>query len=97
MSKRVSIGDLKARLSEYIAAAKAGESVLITDRGRPVARLAPLSGSGALEGRAAHLVRAGLARPPRRRLDRRFLEAERPADTKGRALESMLEERAEGW
>ena len=41
---RVSIAKLKARLSEYLAAAKAGQGVVITDRGRPVARLTPLSG-----------------------------------------------------
>ena len=33
------IRETKARLSSYLAAVRAGEEVLITDRGRPVARI----------------------------------------------------------
>ena len=36
------VADLKARLSEYLARVKSGEEVLVTDRGRPVARLVPV-------------------------------------------------------
>lgn len=39
---RVGIAALKAQLSHYLTMAKAGEEVLITDRGRPVAKLSPL-------------------------------------------------------
>lgn len=95
--ERVSIGRLKARLSEYLRRARAGEVVVVTDRGRPVARLAPLEGEAAVEGRVAELARAGLVRKPRRRLDLVDLGAERPADPTGRSLEAVLEERAEGW
>lgn len=97
--ERVSIGRLKARLSEYVRRARGGEAVVITDRGRPVARLSPLGASEAgLEGHLAGLTRAGLIRPPERRLDpAQFLAAERPRDSEGRALGSVLEERAEGW
>lgn len=96
--ERVSIGRLKARLSEYIRRVRGGEAVVITDRGRPVARLAPLTGAPELEGRVAELHRAGLIRVPERALDvKAFLAAERPRDPGGRALESILEERAEGW
>lgn len=65
----VGIRDLKARLSAYVALAESGETVLVTDRGRPVAELRPVGGSSALDA----LVAAGLAtRPtPRRRLPRR--------------------------
>jgi prevent-host-death family protein len=91
------IGQLKARLSEFLARARAGEEVVITDRGMPVAKLVPLSGASALEGRAAELVRAGLVRKPRAPLDPTFLERPRPADPAGRSLEAVLEERAEGW
>lgn len=37
--KTVSLADAKAHLSELVAQASAGESVMITRRGRPVARL----------------------------------------------------------
>lgn len=94
--ERVSVGTLKAKLSEYLSRAKAGEGVVVTDRGRPVARLGPLEGEAALEGRAVALARAGLVRRPTQRLDAGFLTASRPADPAGRSLEAVLEERAEG-
>lgn len=95
--ERVSIGRLKARLSEYLDRTRAGEAVVVTDRGRPVARLTPVSGATALEGRAAELERAGLLRAPARPLDTALLQAPRPGDPAGRSLEALLEERAEGW
>ena len=96
IKERVSIGRLKARLSEYLRRAKAGEGVVVTDRGRPVARLVGLESGGALEGRVADLVGAGLAQGPTQPLDPGFLETLRPSDPDGRSLEAVLEERAEG-
>ena len=37
----VSVRDFKDHLSEYLRRAEAGEEIVITSRGRPVARLAP--------------------------------------------------------
>jgi prevent-host-death family protein len=37
----VGIRELKAHLSEYVARAAAGEEIVVTDRGRPIARLVP--------------------------------------------------------
>ena len=95
--QRVSIGTLKARLSEYLRQVKAGQAVVVTDRGEPVARLVGLEGETALEGRAEDLVRSGLARRPVQPLDPGFLTAPRPSDPVGRSLEMVLEERGEGW
>lgn len=95
--RQVSIGRLKARLSEYLSRARAGEVVIVTDRGTPVARLAPLEGDAALTGRAAELERAGVIRRPGRRLPEDFLQVPRPSDPTGRSLDAVLEERAEGW
>ncbi len=39
--KHVNLADAKARLSELVDLAEAGETVEITRRGRPVARLVP--------------------------------------------------------
>ncbi len=44
----VGVRELKAKLSEYVARAAAGESVIVTDRGRPVARLTGLDTSAPL-------------------------------------------------
>jgi prevent-host-death family protein len=43
----VSIREFKARLSRYIRAASAGKDVVITSRGKPVARILPLASAKA--------------------------------------------------
>jgi prevent-host-death family protein len=40
--KAAKVSELKAGLSKYLARVKRGEQVLITERGRPVAKLVPL-------------------------------------------------------
>jgi len=57
----VGIRDLKNSLSKYIDRVRAGEEVIVTDRGRPVAKLCPLDAS---DDRLAGLVAAGVVRPP---------------------------------
>lgn len=94
--KQASIASLKARLSEYLAAAKAGEEIIVTDRGRPVARLGPISAIAQREARVSALVRAGLARPAARKLPADFWSRPRVADPKGRVLAALIGERAEG-
>ena len=54
----VGIRELKARLSSYVQQAKSGASVVITERGTPVARIVPIGRS--LEDRMEDLVEAGL-------------------------------------
>jgi prevent-host-death family protein len=94
--KTASVAEIKARLSELLAAARAGDEVVITDRGRPVARLTGL-GAEADDARMAELLRAGMVRAPRRarRADRPLPVALGKAlDT--RMLEALLRERDEG-
>jgi prevent-host-death family protein len=57
--RRVGIRELKARLSKYLRDTKAGYSITITDRGRPVGRLVPPDQS--LEERLDGMLNAGLA------------------------------------
>jgi prevent-host-death family protein len=72
--KSASISEAKNRLSAYIDRVRRGETVLITDRGNPVARLAPLEPGSRpnRDARVAQLARAGIlrlaAKPPLRRL-----------------------------
>lgn len=54
---------LKQNASAVVARAASGESVTITDRGRPVAQLIPLAGS-----QLQRLVASGRARPARHAL-----------------------------
>ncbi len=95
--KRASVAELKARLSEFLAVAKAGEEVVITERGKPVARLTGLPDSLSDGPGVEDLVRAGLVRLPRGRLRSRFLALHRPQDPEGRSLEMVREERSGGW
>ncbi len=41
--------ELKAKLSDYLGRAAAGETVVVTDRGRPVARLVPFDDISAVD------------------------------------------------
>lgn len=57
------IRELKDNLSRYIARAAAGEQVLITDRGRPVAALVPPPKESTYRERYEELVASGVIRP----------------------------------
>jgi prevent-host-death family protein len=64
--KTASISEAKNRLSAYLDMVRRGESILITDRGRPVARLAPLEPGSReqADSRLAELARLGIIRLP---------------------------------
>ena len=55
---RVGVRDLKARLSEYLRQVSQGQTVIITDHGRPVGRLSPVDQP--LDERLKALQDAGL-------------------------------------
>lgn len=80
----VGIRELKARLSEFVERAWRGETIRVTDRGRPKAILAPLPGRHRLdEGTAEGWIRPRSGRPPVRA--RRRFQARR-------SVQEMLEE-----
>lgn len=58
---QVGIRELKNDLSRYVRRARAGDEVVITDRGRPVARLTAVD---ATTDHLADLVAAGVVRAP---------------------------------
>jgi prevent-host-death family protein len=65
------IAELKALLSETLARVKAGEEVQVTEHGRPIARLMPLSGVNPAVA-TQELVRTGLVKPPEKPADEAF-------------------------
>lgn len=77
--KKIGIRALKQNASAVAAEAAAGETMLITDRGRPVAQITPLTES-ALE----RLAQQGRLRPPRRPL------SELPTPLAGPAVSEAL-------
>lgn len=98
--KRATITEAKNGLSALIDQVKAGESVLITDRGVPVARLEPATltvSSDADAGRLARLERAGLVRPGTGDF-RELLERPLAQTTDGSSVVALLlEDREAGW
>lgn len=99
---KATISDTKNRLSHFIDLAKRGETVLITDRGVPVARLEsaarpkhPGIGSGD-EERLSRLEKAGVIRVADKPLDLGWLD-EPPAKPLpgGDILKALLDEREE--
>ena len=58
----VGVRDLRNNLSGYLDQVKDGAEVIVTEHGRPVARLVPLEGEGVLD----RLIREGKVRPARR-------------------------------
>ena len=96
--RRVAISELKAKLSEYLKAVRAGEEVIVTDRGKPVARMAPISGPDETENRLRMLVRTGQVRPPdvEGGIDSELIAALRPRVPDAGVVEALLEERREG-
>ena len=61
--RTVNIAELKNKLSSYVGYAKAGETIVVRDRNRPVAKLIPFVAEGANEEDLA-LVAAGILRLP---------------------------------
>lgn len=91
-----SISELKARLSAFLDLVRAGNEVLVTDRGRVIARLVPVQGAAEQNSRRDLLVRTGQLQLPRSPLPKGFRKSRRPADARGRSLAALLDERAEG-
>jgi prevent-host-death family protein len=94
--KIAAVSKLKARLSEYLNQVKAGNEVLITDRGKPVARLVPISRTRGVGESLARMERQGLIKLGSGRLPKDFWAMPRAEDPKGLVLKALLEERKEG-
>ncbi len=97
--KTASITQTKNQLSSLLDEVKRGETIVILDRNRPVARLEPIrEASGEWgEGRLAELERQGLIRRAARRLGKRFWESPPPASGRGASpLAALLSDRREG-
>ena len=95
--KSATVSKLKATLSEYLAKVKAGEEVIVTERGKPIAKIVPiLHDKGTLPAHLQELARAGLVRRGSGKLPPEFWTLPRPKDPKGEVLRALLEERAEG-
>ncbi|MGI8615574.1 MAG: type II toxin-antitoxin system Phd/YefM family antitoxin [Actinomycetota bacterium] len=64
-SREIGIRELREHLSRSIDEVRAGSELIVTDRGRPVARIVATSGESWLD----ELVAAGVVTLPQRELD----------------------------
>jgi prevent-host-death family protein len=90
--EKTNISSLKNRLSSYLRKVRSGETVLVLDRNRPIARIEPVGGA---DERLARLEAAGLVRRATRALPLKLLAADRPR-SRHSVLAALIEERAEG-
>jgi prevent-host-death family protein len=91
-----SVSKLKASLSEFLRRVRAGEEVLVTDRGRVIARLVPPASAASLTESLREMERQGLVKVGSGKLPKNFWRMPRPKDPQGLVMKGMLEERAEG-
>jgi prevent-host-death family protein len=98
--KRAAVSELKASLSRYLAMVKAGEEVLVTERGSPIAQLCPLSPLRRWdeeEGeRLRRLEMRGIVRIGKGKLPRKVLTTFGPPDPTGKLRKALFDERLEG-
>ena len=92
--RSVNIAQLKNRLSTYIAYARAGETILIRDRNKPVAQLVPLPLEEGITQEDRDLVAAGIMRLPEERRDlKAFLAMPRPRVKDNAGTQAILDDR----
>lgn len=96
--KASTITEAKSGLSALIDQVRAGETIIITDRGVPVARLEPVATSNDPTGRVERLTRAGLMRPGIGELPDELLAGPTVAAPEGVSLvDFVIDERRSGW
>lgn len=82
----VGIRELRAGLSRYVERVKQGEEIVVTEHGKPVARLVPMNG----ERKIDRLIREGVVIPARSRTGWR---PERLIPVEGSVSEIVIEQR----
>jgi prevent-host-death family protein len=95
--KRATVTEAKNHLSSLLDRVKAGETVLITDRGVPVARLEPaIGGEGDDEARLARLERKGIIRRGKGGISKEILESPPKLPPGVSVVDALIQERREG-
>jgi prevent-host-death family protein len=100
--RTVNVAELKNKLSAYLGYAKAGETVVVRDRNRPIAKLVPFVAEGATE-EELELVARGILKWREKEMNWEEFDKLPLARLNGDAAgtdsvtRALLEEREEGW
>jgi len=81
------VRDLKNNLSRYLEQVEAGVEVVVTDRGRPIARLTEID--AVTRDKLGRLIEAGLVRPPTSKVRQRPI----PLSADGTVSDLVAEQR----
>ncbi|MBF8290576.1 MAG: Antitoxin [Chloroflexi bacterium] len=96
--KMATITQAKNGLSALIDRVKAGESIVISDRGRAVARLEPVLDRADPDGRLARLERSGIVRVGTAAPPVDLIRVPGPSVGPGfSGVQAVLDERGESW
>jgi prevent-host-death family protein len=82
----VGIRELRAHLSRYLDQVREGEEIVVTDRGKPIARITPTNGRSRID----ELIAAGILTPPANKGPRTVPE---PMKTEGTVSDLVAEQR----
>lgn len=92
----IGVAELKSRLSEYLSQVKAGEEIVVTERGTPVAKLVKVGPP--VDDGLDDLVRRGIVkRGAGGSLDESFFDLPRPKSKGASVTDAVIEERHTGW
>ena len=92
--KTASVSELKSRLSEFLRLVRGGDTVMVMDRGHPVALLGPCPG---VESELAELRNAGLVRIGSGKIPTDFWTRSRSQDPQASVRAAVREDREEDW
>lgn len=95
--KTATVLKLKASLGEYLKSVKAGEEVMITERGRPIAKLTPTKIPDVLADRLVEMEKHDLIKLGSGKLPKGFWNLPRPKDPKRLVTKAVMQEREQGW
>ena len=95
--KAAKVSELKAGLSKYLAHVKRGEQVLITERGRTIAKIIPVPQADRDDDeRIRELERLGIALPSQYPgVPPEYWTLKLPKDPEGKVLKGFLRDREE--
>jgi prevent-host-death family protein len=95
--EKVSVSKLKNQLSAYLKKVRDGQTLLVTDRNKPIASLQPVAPLAGDAERIARLVELGIVAPPKAPpLSIEEIRRIRPSAPGANLLAALLEERESG-